>query len=153
MKKINKYAQDSALMKISIQHGSELYEFSLFEELQINESIIAKEIKEQPTSYAFLAMLQTKLSEKWSMAKVNEEKVYNELYLRYKKKINTQTNRPNSDDVAKAEVGRNPIYLKAQEKTIKLSKQFGTIANCVRSFEQRSSLLQTLSANKRKENN
>lgn len=87
------------------------------------------------------------------MAKVEEEKVYNKLYLRYKKMTNTQTNRPNSDDVAKAEVGRNPIYIKAQEDTIKLSKQYGTITNCVKAFEQRSSLLQTLSANKRRENN
>lgn len=138
-------------MSISVSHNGEKFTFNLFEELQINESIISKEIKEQPASYAFLSMLQTKLSEDWALAKINEEKTYNKLYIRYKAKVNKQTGRPNSDDLAKAYTSRNPIYIKAQENTLKLSKQYGTIANCVRAFEQRSSLIQTLSANKRKE--
>ena len=138
-------------MKISISHGTEEFKFNLFEELQINESIISKEIKDQPNSYAFLAMLQTQLVYLKDRAKVSEEKIYNRLYDLFKTKINSNTNRPNSDDVAKAKAMKHPKYVKARNKTLSLSKQLGTISNCVKAFEQRSSLIQTLSANKRKE--
>lgn len=138
-------------MKISVEYGGEKFEFNLFEELKINESIISKEIKEQPNSYAFLAMLQTKLAYLKDRAKVNEEKIYNKLYDLFKAKINNQTNRPNSDDVAKAKAMKHSQYVKARNKTLSLSKQLGTISNCVKAFEQRSSLIQTLSANRRKE--
>ena len=150
-KKLNRYADRSSLMKVSIKFGKEDFEFNLYEELQINESIISREIKQQPTSYAFLLLLQTNLSSSLSKAKVEEERTYNKLYIRYKKRINQSTNRPNSDDSAKALVNTNPIYIKAQHNTIALAKNLGTISNCVKAFEQRSSLLQTLSANNRKQ--
>lgn len=153
MKKINQYAESSTLMRIKVEHQGEKFEFNLFEELQINESIIAKEIKNQPNSYAFLSMLHVELQYLLSKAKVSEEKIYDRLYVLYKGKINKATGRPNPDDVAKALAGQHSKYIKARNKTISLSKQLGTIANCVKAFEQRSSLLQTLSANKRKENN
>jgi hypothetical protein len=151
MKKINQYAEKSSLMKVTVKQGEETFEFNLFEELQINESIISKELKNQPTSYAFLTMLQIQTSALYQKAKANEERVHNKLYLRYKKKRSEQTGRPNSDDVAKAMVTGNEVYTIAQNKTIALAKQLGTISNCVKAFEQRSSLLQTLSANRRKE--
>lgn len=152
MKKLNLYAEKSSLMRISVQHGEEKFEFNLFEELKINESIITKEIKNQPNSYAFLSLLQVELSYMKDKAKINEEKVYHTLYARFKAKINAQTKRPNSDDVAKAMTMKHSKYIKARNKTLSLSKQHGTISNCVKAFEQRSSLIQTLSANKRKEN-
>lgn len=151
MKKLNQYAEKSSLMRIRIDHDGEKFQFNLFEELQINESIIAKEIKQQPNSYAFLMMLQVKLQAMASRAKVNEEKIYDRLYDLFKSRTNPQTNRPNSDDVAKAKAGKHSKYIKARNKTISLSMQLGTISNCVKAFEQRSSLLQTLSANRRKE--
>jgi hypothetical protein len=153
MKKINRYAESSTLMKIRVEHNGESFEFNLFEELQINESIISKEIKQQPNSYAFLSMLQVQLSYLRDKSKVNEEKIYDKLYTIFKARTNKQTGRPNPDDVAKALAGQNDKYIKARNKTLSLSKQLGTISNCVKAFEQRSSLLQTLSANKRREQN
>lgn len=151
MKKLNQYAQNSLLMKISLEYGGEKFQFNLFDELQINESIISKEIKNQPNSYAFLSMLQTKLLALVQKAKLNEEKVYSKMYDYFKDKINTKTKRPNSDDVAKARAIKHKRYIIAKTKTINLSEQAATITNCVRAFEQRASLLQTLSANKRNE--
>ncbi len=152
MKKLNTYAEKSSLMRISLHYGDEKFEFNLFEELQINESIISKELKNQPSAYAFLSMLQIQTAFLKDKAKVNEEKVYHKLYDTFKAKTNPQTKRPNSDDVAKAKAIKHSMYIKARNKTISLSKQHGTISNCVKAFEQRSSLLQTLSANRRKEN-
>ena len=151
MKKLNKYAQSSSLMKISLEYGMEKFQFNLFDELQINESIIANEIKQQPNSYAFLSMLQTNIMALVQKAKVSEEKMYYKLYDNFKAKTNPQTNRPNSDDVAKAKATKHKMYVAARNKTINLSKQLSTISNCVKAFEQRSSLIQTLSANRRKE--
>lgn len=151
MRKIIKYAEQSSLMVIEINRGDEIFKFNLSEEVQINESAIAKELKGQPNAYGFLTLLHTELLRKLALKKIEEKKAYASAYLKHKNGINKQTGRPNADDVAKQKAELDINYLSKQKQVIEMNANCNKIANCVKAFEQRGSLLQTLSANKRSE--
>ena len=149
--KILKYAQSSTLMDIDIQNSGERIRFNLFREIQISTSIISKEIKDQPSYYGFLTMLHKNLLKLLGEAKIKEKKAFASAYLKNKAGINKETNRPNSDDVAKQKAELDISYLKAQQNLLNIQYDTNRVEACVRSFEQRKDMLQTLSANRRKE--
>ena len=151
MKKLEKYATKSSLMDILIVRDNEKFKFNLSKELRINEAGISKELLKQPTTYGFLTMLRSSLDKMLSDAKVDEKKAYAKAYIRNKKATNKTTGRPNSDDLAKALSEVHPGYVRAQRLVIDTKYDLNRIDSCIKAFEQRASMLQTLSANIRKE--
>lgn len=151
MGRLLKYAIKSSLMEISISVGEEKYNFNLFHELKIKESGISDELKNQPSSYGFLTMLHKQLLKNLSDLKIEEKKAYANAYIKYKHEINKETSRPNSDDLAKQKAELDIKYIKKQQQITSLQFDVNRVEACVRAFEQRASLLQTISANSRKE--
>ena len=151
MGKIGRYASSSSLMDISIHFGDEKFRFNLFEELVVNENKINTELKEQPSAYGFISMLQKKLIRRMKDREREKDKIYGRLYLKYRGEIAEETQRYTSDDVAKQKVIISPEYQKALGELIEAEEEVGIITSCVRSFEQRSDLIQTIAANLRKE--
>ena len=149
--KLLKYAQTSSLMDIEINTGNEVVKFNLHKEVKIDESFISRDLKTQPSYYGFLSMLHKGLLKLLMELKVREKKAYASAYLKHKRSINKDTNRPNSDDVAKQKAELDIRYLKSQKLVIAMNYNVSRVESCVRAFEQRASLLQTLSANRRKE--
>ena len=150
MKRLNKYALESALMDIKISYGEETFDFNLFKELVIDENKIDSEIKDQPSAYAFLCMLHKKLIRIMKDKEKEAEKKYWALFLTYKSEIDPTTNRPNSNDVAEAKATKNREYQDKLQVYYDAELNCNIIETCVKSFEQRYSLIQTLSANIRK---
>lgn len=138
-------------MDVNIKYGNEVFKFNLNQEVRIREDHLKADIISQPSSYGFLTMLHKALIKELGMAKIEETKTYAEMYLKYKKQINQETGRSNSEEVAKQKAERSILYLNAQRKVVNLSYEVNQIEGCVKDFEQRASMLQTLSANKRKE--
>lgn len=150
--KLATFAEASALMKVKVSWGKETFRFNLYDELAINEDKINDEVKNHPTSYAFLNMLYKKLILKADEAKSNMEKTWSREYSRQKRKINPQTGRPTSDDLCKAKADTSPI-VKARTEEYYSAKNDATIMEvAVKAFESRASLIQTLSANIRSDN-
>jgi len=145
--KIRKYAESSSLMNISISYGDEEFSFNLFNELVVNENIINKEIKEQPSSHAFLAMLLTKLTRIEADSKKEMENAFSKMYIFYKNELDTNTNRPISNDLAKEKTINSKKYQVAVSRYNTAKENRGIIETCVKAFEERGSLIQTLSAN------
>jgi len=152
MKRIKKYASTSSLMDVKITYGEETFEFNLFEELVVNENKINQEIKEQPSSFAFLAMLHKKLLRVSKDKKAEMEKAYARAYMQYKTKIDPETQRLYPKESAKELATKSPIYQQAIKKYHQAEEDWGVMDACVRGFEQRKDLIQTLSANIRKTN-
>ena len=146
-----KYAQSSSLMDIEINTGTEVIKFNLHKEVKIDEAFISRDLKTQPSYYGFLSMLHKSLLKALMELKVREKKAFAAAYLKHKQSINKETNRPNSDDVAKQKAELDIRYLKSQRMVINMNYDVNRVEACVRAFEQRSGLLQTLSANIRKE--
>lgn len=150
--KLLKYSQESDLMNISITYGDELFDFNLYAEVVVNENKINDEIKNQPSSYSFLGMLHKKLLRKAKDAEKEKEKTYAIMFIKFKKEIDEQTGRPVANDLAKEKAIASSRYQKSVEDHIEAEHQTNILEVCVKSFEQRSALIQTLSANIRKTN-
>lgn len=153
IKKLKAYSLTSELMVVKIQYGDEKFVFNLGKEVEIKEGLEQEELINQPSAYAFLTSLHKKLLKEQSLLKIQEKKAYAHAYLKYKEEINNNTSRPNSDDTAKAKAELNIKYLDKQKLLINITYEVQIIEACVRAFEQRKDILQTLSANQRKERN
>ena len=151
MGKLKGYARASNIMRINITFGGEQFQFNLADELVVNENRINSEIMEQPTSYAFLTTLLTKLIREKEEAEKNLEVQFSKVYNRYKEKLNELTGRPYDKEYAHHIATANPSVVIKREIFIKAKHDVGIISSAVKSFEQRSFLIQTLSANIRKE--
>lgn len=149
MKRLSKYYK-SDLMNIQIVYGGKTYRFNLHEELKINEAIINSEIKSQPSSFAFISMLHKKLMEQFESLKQERKRTWATLYLRGKDKF--IGGRPYSDEMAKAYAEKHPRYKTITDQCIAVRTNADALYTCVISFIQRKDILQTLSANNRKEN-
>lgn len=138
-------------MDISIKYGKESIKFNLFEELVINENRINEEIKEQPSYYGFLLILKSKLERLKNDKQASVNKLFAELYVNYKSRIDSNTNRPYANDYVEARINKNKDYTKAIAQVNKAVENLAIVTACVEAFHQRSFLLQSLSANVRKE--
>lgn len=138
-------------MEVKIKFEGQVFKFNLNEELSINPDRINQELKEQPSHYAFLLLLQSKLLVYKEDREREMERVYAEKYSKYCEKINPKTNRPYADKLAKEMAIASTDYQEAHKKFLSSKKDLGIIQACVKGFDQRFSLIQTISANLRKE--
>lgn len=148
-KKLIQYALKSNLMGVNISYGKEDFSFNLNAELAIDENIINREVKEQPSSYAFLNMLYKKLIRAFKEAEKKMERKYSQLFLKYKQEKEDSGRSLNNDSV-KAKINIDPVYNELWNEFIEAEHQAMVLEVCVKAFEQRVNLIQTLSANLRK---
>ena len=152
MGKLNQYANKSKLMNIIVKYGDEKFKFNLFEEAQINEDIIQKELLEQPSAYGFLGLLHEKLKKKAADVETTCKRKYAELYVEFKGQTGNLSGRPPSDDLVREKININEEYMNLEDELNNIREKVGLISVCVKTFEQRASLIQTISANNRKLN-
>ena len=72
------------------------------------------------------------------------------MFLLYKSQTDSATGKPFSNDVAEAKATKNSEYQEKLQAYFDAELNCNIIETCVKSFEQRYSLIQTLSANIRK---
>ena len=154
MKKSNlrKFSMGSKLMNINIKYGTEKIKFNLYEELVVSEDRINTELKEQPATFGFLSLLHKKLNRIKDDLEAEKDKIWGEIYLEAKSQRDENTGRPYANDSAKELANSSPKVHDIILKLNKAKEQAEIIGACVRSFEQRSHLVQSLSANLRREN-
>jgi hypothetical protein len=153
--RLRKIAKSSDLMEIKLQYGKDKIIFNLYEELKIFESHLAGEIKEQPQLYAYLSVLHTKLTIHKEQMEAERDRIYSKLFNLYKaskaSKHYQATQRQPSDDICENYAMTSDTYIKANENYLKAKHDMMVIGNAVNAFDRRGSLIQTISANKRKE--
>lgn len=139
-------------MDISVTYGEEKIVFNLKEELRIDENIINNELKNQPSSYAFIAMLHKKLVRKSVDSEKKTDRAFAKAFIKNKTSVDESTGRVMSKEVAKEKAELDPVYIKLQKQSSQCKEDADIVYVAVRSFEQRQSLIQTISANLRREN-
>jgi hypothetical protein len=140
------------LSKVKIHVDGKDIEIDLYKELRVERRLVnmgSDELRQLPPIYGFLKTIEARLTEQVELAVNNEERVYSLLFVRYKKDL--VKGRPPSDDTAKYLVVGSKKYQKAKVETINLRANLNKIKAATRSFEMKKELLQTLSANSRKE--
>lgn len=150
MGRLKIHASKSDLMNIDITYAGKRYRFNLFEELQISEAQINKELKDQTSSYSFLTMLNEHLLKSKKELELEKKATYARMYVNFKENF-ILNGRAASDDACKAKVECSTKFKSVCTELIQTEFNLGIISRAVEAFEQRKDLLQSLSANMRKE--
>ena len=149
--KLGKKISKSQIDTINIDIDGEKVSFKLHDELQINENIINKELKEQPSLYGFIGMAHRRMVRVMKDAELGKDREYARAFVKYKGQTVQSTGRPMSDDLAKQKALSSSRYLKAAKKYNLAEEQAGILNAAVKAFEQRKDVLQAVNANIRKE--
>lgn len=152
MKKLKTLSSKSKVNIIKIKYDGETFTFNLSEELSINVEKLNQELKEQPSYYGFLLLLRNRLLTVKEDLERTSDKRYAHIYLKTCEKINPKTNRPYSDKAAIQMAIEDETYNEYRSKFTKAKQNYNDINACVTAFEQRATLIQSLSANIRNEN-
>lgn len=136
-------------MVLKLTYKGKDYKFNMFEELAIKEINLDKDIKEHPSSYFFLRTLRTNLEALKKQLEANRKRVYNKAYKLAKAKTGAN-GRPMTDDLCKAVAESSDLYKAATKEAIEAERNWGMINDAVIAFEEKKALIQTLSANLRK---
>lgn len=150
MARINKTASTDDSMVLDLVYQGKRYKFNMYEELQIKEIHLDKDIKEHPSSYFFLLTLRTNLDANRKLLEARKKRVWNRIYKMEKAKTGAG-GRPQSDDLCKAKAEASDKYKKSNQLHIEAERNWSVINNAVMAFQEKKDLIQTLSANLRKE--
>lgn len=137
------YSASSPIMRVKIKYNNEVFEFNLDTELRIIESKVTGHLMNQARSYAFVAMLHKKLIIKARDHQKHISRARDLSISRYAESMQITA--------AKAKSANDPKVRKLEDQLIEIEEARDTIEVCVRAFEMRKDLIQTLSANIRKE--
>lgn len=139
-------------MDITINYNGKDYKFNLFNETSIDEDNINTALKTHISSYAFLAMLHKKCIKAKKSLDSDRKRVYAQEYEKIKDLVNESTGRVYSNDFAKLKVERTMKYRKIDRACQAAEHNVEILEVCVKVYEDRKDLLQSLSANLRREN-
>ena len=131
---------------ISVKYKGKLVTINITKELSIDENIINSQLKNIPSSYAFLCLLRDNLIKKRDALEREKSFAYSKAWLFYKESDNRLNN-----DTANHKAMVNPKYLSIEERYLKAVHKANKLISICRAYESRERIIQTLSANIRKQ--
>jgi hypothetical protein len=157
MLRLKKILKTNKVTVIKLEFNGEKYLFNLDSEIAITKENLDGDIITQPRSYAFLSVLHKKLIAKAKNLEVDMNRIYSKVYYKYLTSTDTHYYKKMSSypttTVAKELAMKDLEYIEICRAFIKAEEDRDIAEVCVKAFEQRAFLLQTLSANQRKERN
>lgn len=131
---------------ISVKYKGKIVTINITKELSIDETIINSQLKNIPSSYAFLCLLRDNLIKKRDTLEREKNIAYSKAWLFYKESDNRLNN-----DTANHKAMVNPKYLSIEERYLKAVHKANKLISICRAYESRERIIQTLSANIRKQ--
>ena len=131
---------------ISVKYKGKIVTINITKELSIDENIINSQLKNIPSSYAFLCLLRDNLIKKRDTLEREKNIAYSKAWLFYKESDNRLNN-----DTANHKAIVNPKYLSIEERYLKAVHKANKLISICRAYESRERIIQTLSANIRKQ--
>ena len=133
---------------LKVKYKGKIIRIDVTKELSINEGIINSQLKDSPSSYAFLCMLRNKYIKERTKLEREMERAYSEAWLYYKSSDSKMNN-----DTAAHKANSNKKYISLNEQYQKVNYIAENLISVCRAYENRENILRTISANLRKENN
>lgn len=130
---------------LKIKRGNSIYRVDLTSELRISEDTINSQLKNAPSSYAYLCTLRDKAIYERDRAEKEKDRAFSKSYLYYRD-IPGMNN-----EKATHMANLNANYISKSDIHMKLSLKASQLISACRAYEERGRILQTLSANIRKE--
>lgn len=131
---------------ISVKYKGKIVTINITKELSIDENIINSQLKNIPSIYAFLCLLRDNLIKKRDTLEREKNIAYSKAWLFYKESDNRLNN-----DTANHRAMVNPKYLSIEERYLKAVHKANKLISICRAYESRERIIQTLSANIRKQ--
>lgn len=131
---------------LNIIYKGEKITIDISKELSISESIINSQLKESPSSYAFLTMVKNKYLSECKKLEREKELAYSEAYIFYKNSNDKMTN-----EMANHKANSNKKYQAIYDKWLRAQNKSETLVSICKAYESRENIMRTLSANLRKE--
>ena len=140
--KINQIKDDI----LSVVYKGKKIDINITKELSIDENLIDSQLKNQPSNYAFLSLLRDDYIKNRDKLEAEKDYQYSNIWLYYK----TSDNRLNNDTVHN-KVITNIKYQDILSRYQKVSDKANKLISICRAYETRERILQTISANLRKQ--
>lgn len=133
--------------KLEVKFQGKTYIIDVSKELEINENILNSQLKDSPSSYAFLCMIRNYYIKKRDKLEREKDIAYSEAWLFYKNSDSRMNN-----DTADHKANTNKKYISLYNKWKIISNKADDLISLCRAYENRENILRTISANIRKEN-
>lgn len=114
-------------------------------ELSINETTLNSQLKHLPSNYAFLCLLRDRAIRDRDRLEKRKDAAYSEVWLYYKGSTNV------NNDAAAHHAQISPKYQSLERQYLKAQDTAARLISICRAYESRERILQTLSANLRKQ--
>lgn len=131
---------------LEIKHQGKKVAIDITKELEIKESTINSQLKESPSSYAFLCSLRDRAIKKRDKLEKEKDRKFSELWVYFKNSDSKMTN-----DMATHRAMSSKKYQDAEDEFLKASYEAAKLISFCKAYESRERLLQTISSNMRKE--
>lgn len=139
---INKVKDDT----LKIKYQGKTITINITKELAIDENTLNTQLKNLPSNYAFLCLIRDQYIMKRDRLEREKNIAYSKAWLFYKE----SDNRLNNDAVA-CKASTNPKYLSIEDRYLKAVDKANRLISICRAYESRERIIQTLSANMRKQ--
>lgn len=146
---VYKSSKDSAYSTIEIVYGKDKVRVNMFRELKIEEETIEDSLKRQPVTYGFICTAYQGAVQEVKLFKLELDGFYSELYNKYKDKV--ISGKYLTKEALENKIKSDPKYRLMCKKLIRLETSKGILEDFKRALEQKKDIMQTLSANRRKE--
>ena len=129
---------------IRVRYKGQLVKINISKELAINENLLNTQLKQLPSNYAFLCLLRDKAIRDRDRLEKKKDAAYSRLWLFYR---DTCSN----NDTAAKKAECSSKYIKIEREHLKAIDKANKLISVCRAYESRERILQTLSANIRKQ--
>lgn len=158
MPSLDTYSEKSSLMKanIKVQHGDKVktYKIDLTNAMDLNENMVNHHIRKYPKYYSFLLMLYHRINKHFEEFEQDLKRLRSEKHIYYKSKKGPyyiKEGKYPSEDIVKSYIELDESYISLSNKLLSIRHERDKIDRILKAYETRKDLLQSLSANIRRE--
>lgn len=142
MESINQIKDDV----LEVTYKGKKIAINITKELAIDESTINTQLRNLPSNYAFLCLLRDKAIQKANKLEKEKDAAFSKAWLFYKEADPKTTN-----DAASHKAVTNSKYRSLEKKYLKAQDKATKLTSICRAYETRERIIQTISANLRKQ--
>lgn len=133
-------------LRFSFEYQGAKYDLDLSKELSIDENLLNTHLIDSPSNYAFLCLVRNHYLNLKEKLEREKETVYASIWYYYKDLYPKWVN-----EMVTQKTIANTKYQNISEKLEEINFTYNTISSICKAFESREKILQTLSANLRKQ--
>lgn len=132
--------------KIIIKYHGKKVAISITEELRINENILNSQLKDIPSNYAFLCLVRDEAIRKRDKLERERDFAFSQVWVYFK-----ETDSRMSNDLATHKATSNSKFQSKDRAFLKAKTRADRLISICKAYESRERILQTISANTRKQ--